>query len=79
MIKRYGIGVNYNRDTKTFTFKSGTTGEEIKENGAIGVTSAQKASNIAVGRYSISTTDGSVIDSNDYFNGDNHLNGCWNN
>ena len=60
--KRYGIGVNYNRDTKTFTFKSGTTGEEIKENGAIGVTSAQKASNIAVGRYSISTTDGSVID-----------------
>jgi flagellar hook protein FlgE len=73
--KRYGIGVNYNRDTKTFSFKSGTTGEQIKANGAIGVDSAQKASNIAVGRYAISTTDGSVIDSTDYFKGDNHLMG----
>ena len=73
--KRYGIGVNYNRDTKTFSFKSGTTGEQIKANGAIGVDSAQKASNIEVGRYAISTTDGSVIDSTDYFKGDNHLMG----
>ena len=73
--KRYGIGVNYNRDTKTFTFKSGTTGETIKANGAIGVTAAQKASDIEIGRYAISTTDGSVIDSTDYFKGDNHLMG----
>ncbi|GIR79430.1 MAG: hypothetical protein CM15mP81_09400 [Alphaproteobacteria bacterium] len=73
--KRYGIGVVYNRDTKTFTFKSGTTGETISANGAIGVTAAQKASDIEIGRYAISTTDGSVIDSTDYFTGDNHLMG----
>ena len=73
--KRYGIGVVYNRDTKTFTFKSGTTGETIKANGAIGVTAAQKSSDIEIGRYAISTTDGSVIDSTDYFKGDNHLMG----
>ena len=73
--KRYGIGVVYNRDTKTFTFKSGTTGETISANGAIGVTAAQKASDIEIGRYAISTTDGSVIDSTDYFKGDNHLMG----
>jgi len=71
--KRYGVGVEYNRDTKTFTFKSGTTGETIKANGAIGVTSAQKTSDIAIGRYAISTTDGSIIDSTDYYKGDNHL------
>ena len=51
---------------------------KLLENGAIGVTSAQKASDIEIGRYAISTTDGSVIDSTDYFKGDNHLNGCWN-
>ena len=73
--KRYGVGVSYNRDTKTFTFKSGTTGETIKANGAIGVTAAQKSSDIEIGRYAISTTDGSVIDSTDYFKGDNHLMG----
>ena len=73
--KRYGVGVSYNRDTKTFTFKSGTTGETIKANGAIGVTAAQKSSDISIGRYAISTTDGSVIDSTDYFKGDNHLMG----
>ncbi len=71
--KRYGVGVTYGRDTKTFTFKSGTTGETIKANGAIGVTSAQKSSDIAIGRYAISTTDGSVIDSTDFYKGDNHL------
>ena len=71
--KRYGVGVEYNRDTKTFTFKSGTTGETIKANGAIGVDAAQKASDIEIGRYAISTTDGSVIDSTDYYKGDNHL------
>lgn len=61
--KRYGIAVGYNSDTKTFTFRSGSTGEQIDANGAIGVDSAQKASNIQIGRFSISTTDGSVINS----------------
>ena len=46
--KRYGVGVIYNRDTKTFTFKSGTTGETISANCAIGVTAAQKASDIEI-------------------------------
>jgi flagellar hook protein FlgE len=73
--KRFGVGVTYNRDTKTFTFKSGTTGETIKANGAIGVTAAQKSSNIEIGRYAISTSDGSIIDTTDFYKGDNHLMG----
>ncbi len=76
--KRYGINVNYNSDTKTFTFASGTTGESIAANGALGVTSAQKASNIEVGRYTLSATDGSVIDTTDHFTGDNDLMGVGN-
>jgi flagellar hook protein FlgE len=71
--KRFGITVNYNSDTQNFTFASGTTGELIAADGALGVTSAQSASSIAVGRYSLSTTDGSVIDTTDHFTGDNHL------
>ena len=71
--KRYGVTVNYNSDTQNFTFASGTTGELIAADGALGVTSAQSASSIAVGRYSLSTTDGSVIDTTDHFSGDNHL------
>ena len=71
--KRFGITVNYNSDTQNFTFASGTTGELIAADGALGVTSAQSASSITVGRYSLSTTDGSVIDTTDHFSGDNHL------
>ena len=40
--------MNYNSDTKDFTFASGTTGEAIAANGALGVTETQKASNIEV-------------------------------
>ncbi len=61
--KRFGAGVAYNSDTKTFTFMSGTTGEDISANGALGVGSDQNASNIQVGRYSINETDGSVVNS----------------
>ena len=71
--KRYGVTVNYNSDTQNFTFASGSTGELIEANGALGVTSQQKASAISVGRYSLSTDDGSVIDATDHFSGDNHL------
>ena len=71
--KRFGIDVEYNSELKAFDFKSGTTGESIAANGAIGVTTAQTASDIAVGRYSLSTTDGSIIDSTDFFSGDNNL------
>ncbi len=59
--KRFGASVAYNSDTKTFTFLSGTTGETISADGALGVTVDQNASNIQVGRYSISATDGSVV------------------
>lgn len=71
--KRYGVSVNYNSDTQTFTFGSGTTGELIEVNGALGVPAQQKASGIVVGRYSLSEADGSVIDATDHFSGDNHL------
>ena len=61
--KRFGASVAYNSDTKTFTFLSGTTGETISADGALGVDVDQNASNIQVGRYSISATDGSVVNS----------------
>ena len=71
--KRYGIKVNYNSDTRSFTFASGTTGEAIDANEALGVSTDQSASSISIGRYNLSTMDGSVIDTTDYFSGDNHL------
>ena len=71
--KRYGVTVNYNSDTSSFTFASGSTGELIEANGALGVSTQQKASSIEVGRYSLSTTNGSVIDATAHFSGDNHL------
>ena len=70
--KRYGITVEYNSDKKSFKLSSGTTGEQIAAQGALGVTSAQKASNIQVGRYALDAT-GSVVDPADYFSGDNNL------
>ncbi len=71
--KRFGVKVGYNSELKAFEFSSGTTGETIAANGAIGVTEAQTASSIVVGRYLLSTTNGSVTDSTDFFSGDNNL------
>ena len=71
--KRYGASVTYNSDTQTFTFASGSTGEYIDTNGALGVVEEQKASGIAIGRYSLSQVDGSIIDASAHFSGDNHL------
>lgn len=51
--KRFGIKVQYNSDTKSFSVLSGTTGERINTNGAIGVNQNQKASNIQIGRRTI--------------------------
>ena len=73
--KRYGVKVNYNSDTRSFTFASGTTGERIDANKALGVTSDQSASNIQVGRFTLSTADGSVTDTSALNTGDNHLMG----
>ena len=75
--KRYGIEVEYNSDKKSFKISSGTTGEQIAAQGALGVTDTQKASNIQVGRYALDAT-GSVVDATDYFSGDNNLLGRWN-
>ncbi|MDA0186161.1 MAG: flagellar hook-basal body complex protein [Proteobacteria bacterium] len=51
--KRFGVQVGYNSDTKSFTVLSGTTGETISVNGALGVDSNQKSSNIQIGRRTI--------------------------
>ena len=49
--KRYGMKVGYSSDTASFTVSSGSTGEDIEANGAMGVDITQKASDIKVGRY----------------------------
>ena len=59
--KRFGVNVAYNSDVKTFTFSSGTTGEAIGADKAIGVDDVQKASNIQVGRYALDSSNGSVV------------------
>lgn len=53
--KRHGITVAYKSDTKSFVVSSGTTGENIAENGAIGVSDVQKASNIQIGRRALNS------------------------
>jgi flagellar hook protein FlgE len=77
--KRYGVDVAYNSELQNFTISSGTTGEAIAANGANGVTTDQKASNIQVGRYAISATTGARVqqpydvDATVIGNGDNSL------
>jgi flagellar hook protein FlgE len=77
--KRYGIKVAYNSELQNFSISSGTTGEAIDGNGAIGVSEQQKASNIQVGRYAISETTGARVaqaydvDATIIGNGDNSL------
>lgn len=55
---RFGAKVQYDRDTRAFTFESGTTGKEVRANKALGVTEDQQASNIQVGRYEIDPLTG---------------------
>ena len=77
--KRYGIKVAYNSELQNFSISSGTTGEAIAANGAIGVTEQQKASNIQVGRYAmlgqtgVRTQQPYDVDANIIGNGDNSL------
>ena len=77
--KRYGVKVAYNSELQNFSISSGTTGEAIDGNGAIGVSAQQKASNIQVGRYAISETTGARVaqpydvDETIIGNGDNSL------
>ncbi len=69
--KRYGVTVDYKSDTKSFVINSGTTGEKIAANGAIGVSDAQKASNIQIGRRTLNS-DGTV-DTSEVINLDNRI------
>lgn len=55
---RFGAKVQYDRDTRSFTFESGTTGKAVRANKALGVTQDQPASNIQVGRYEIDALTG---------------------
>ena len=73
--KSYGISAQYNSDTKSFTFASGTSGEEIAANGALGVTADQKASFIQVGRTSLTNDEILTSQSSADFLGDNLLMG----
>ncbi|MBT5574824.1 MAG: flagellar hook-basal body complex protein [Alphaproteobacteria bacterium] len=71
--KSYGISAQYNSDTKSFTFASGTSGEEIAANGALGVNADQKASFIQVGRTSLTNDEILTSQSSADFLGDNLL------
>lgn len=54
--KRYGMEVEYDTVQNQFVIKSGTTGESLRANSAVGVNSAQNASSVAVGRYALVET-----------------------
>jgi len=54
--KRFGMEVEYDTVQNQFVIKSGTTGESLRANSAVGVTAAQNESSVAVGRYALSTT-----------------------
>ena len=75
--KRYGVQVGYNSDTKNFTVSSGTTGETIAADGALGVDTAQKASNIQIGRRNLIGTG--VVDPSEVINLDNQIIGSGSN
>ncbi|MDC0137785.1 flagellar hook-basal body complex protein [Planktomarina temperata] len=71
--KRYGINVQYNGDTKSFTVASGSTGETINANGALGVDEDQKSSNIQIGRRIISTDGGGAADQSEVIDLDSRI------
>ena len=51
--KRYGMEVNFDTVNYNFTVKSGTTGEALTANSALGVIENQSASTVAVGRLAL--------------------------
>ena len=55
--KRYGMNVEFDTVANNFNISSGTTGEALLANSVVGVTAAQSASSIAIGRYAL-TADG---------------------
>ena len=51
--KRYGMQVEFDTVANNFNITSGTTGEALAANSAVGVPQVQSASSIAVGRYGL--------------------------
>ena len=51
--KRYGMQVEFDTVANNFNITSGTTGEALAANSAVGVPLAQSASSVAVGRYKL--------------------------
>jgi flagellar hook protein FlgE len=56
--KRYGMEVKFDTVANNFNITSGSTGEALAANSAVGVSLAQSASSVAVGRYNLTTTGG---------------------
>ena len=56
--KRYGMQVEFDTVANNFNITSGTTGEALAANSAVGVPEVQSASSIAVGRYGLNLTGG---------------------
>lgn len=77
--KRYGVTVSYNGDTKSFTVASGTTGESIDANGALGVDSDQKSSNIQIGRRVIPASGDGSTDQSETIDLDSRIIGAGDN
>ena len=62
--KRYGMEVEFDTVANNFNITSGTTGEALAANSAVGVSNVQSASSIAVGRYNL-TNVGAVDPTDD--------------
>lgn len=62
--KRYGMEVEFDTVANNFNITSGTTGEALAANSAVGVPNVQSASSIAVGRYNL-TNVGAVDPTDD--------------
>ena len=56
--KRFGANVEFDTVTHEFSIKSGTTGEALAANQALGISENQSASSIAVGRYKLTNLGG---------------------
>ena len=53
--QRFGMQVEFDTVANNFNITSGTTGEALAANSAVGVPSAQSASSVKVGRYKLTT------------------------
>jgi flagellar hook protein FlgE len=56
--KRYGMEVEFDTVNYLFNISSGTTGETLKANSALGVEANQTASSVSVGRYKLTNLGG---------------------